>query len=472
MPVEKLRRKSLTSNQQKDLERLTQPKTPGELALALQNPNTQAYKDMMNMLFQQMETELIIEKLIDHYLVQQYVASQEEKAELIREMIRVEVAAQKSMQQLVPQMVQIFENKKFIAELGEIELKDRWQDRNKVVVGLRQDIETYKLTLDRIKQQEQINIEKWKEVVLKKRERYVDALIENKLVFKGLNGEEISLTSEKGKAIIDDLTGVSAPPPTKVFDMVYRSHQELAKTQTTALATEEDKFGKPYETGQVMLGQASVLGHIRALGKFGADNSNLSPSAVVQVEKDNQLQFGLASDSQPKPSFKIKKTGELLYKKSLLEQAKNDPTIDVGSQILNKEQKAQKTGILDEIQALSNPSGDAAQEPLTGPALLRALKEQRAARAASQPSPVKAEAPTQSRSSRESARENTPQEALIVDAIRIVKTKSKTEAELNQSKKELVLNERLLEQEANRYQEETGKVLQEAHESSTPKLNK
>ncbi len=73
---------------------VTQPRTFYELELALRDRNSSPFKDMMNMLKRELDIFLIIEKLNNKYLVEQYQATEEEKEAVRQAMIREEAAWQ------------------------------------------------------------------------------------------------------------------------------------------------------------------------------------------------------------------------------------------------------------------------------------------------------------------------------------------------------------------------------------------
>lgn len=80
----KKRHKIKESEERELIKRISEPRTSEDLVLALQTPSSKAYKDMINMLNERMLINDIINELIWRYLNDKYIASMEEKAEILR----------------------------------------------------------------------------------------------------------------------------------------------------------------------------------------------------------------------------------------------------------------------------------------------------------------------------------------------------------------------------------------------------
>src|ERR1700733_5372050 len=115
-----------TSEQQKYIERISNPRTPEDLLLALQNPTTSAYKNMMNMIFEGMLYVDIIRILIEKYMIDELKASDLEKQAIVDKCREVVMAAEERMREQVREIAHEFERKS-IAKLEVDGLHDSWK---------------------------------------------------------------------------------------------------------------------------------------------------------------------------------------------------------------------------------------------------------------------------------------------------------------------------------------------------------
>jgi|GEM_PF-3745967 hypothetical protein len=96
--VQKKRTKKSESSQEKYIRRITEPRTSDDLILALRDPLSPVYKDMMNMILMDWMISDIVEKLIIKYLIEEYRINEKEKDELREELLKRELRSQALLQ--------------------------------------------------------------------------------------------------------------------------------------------------------------------------------------------------------------------------------------------------------------------------------------------------------------------------------------------------------------------------------------
>lgn len=86
------------------LQKITNPQTPGDLILALRDPLSPAYKEMMNMIAMDLMISEIVETLIIKYLIQEFKLSEKEKDEMREKWLARDMRNQLFLQESAKQL--------------------------------------------------------------------------------------------------------------------------------------------------------------------------------------------------------------------------------------------------------------------------------------------------------------------------------------------------------------------------------
>lgn len=395
-------RKGLTSQQEEYIERITKPKTPEDVVLALQNPLSAIYKDALNMLIAQIQIDIIIEKLIQHYLLHEFQAKEQEKEELIKAMILME--AKRNIHRDVLQIPEMIQYKKTIENLDLSKMKQQWEKHSALVTALESQVASLENDLSEIREREiQVNQE-WRQAAEETRAVYVENLNRQNLVFIGADGNAVPVNSELGQRVINLRCGLESPTPLQVLSSVAASVQEIRETNYAETASWVRDIPTDPRMANAMNAIANQLKAYTELvintnGNPQKDlytvsvNNNKQMSAELMVSQTVQ-QPASPSSQQPESQtadesevtkkvitvrragkqrvFTVQQTAESRYQKSLLEESKKHPDEKIDIVLLDKELTKTKTGYLAELNQLG-----AEAEGKTGPELLQAIRKQK-----------------------------------------------------------------------------------------------
>lgn len=280
------RRKHPTAEQQKYADKIANPKSPEDLLLALQNPASPAYKDMMNRLILRVQIYLIIEELCQKYLRESYRASEQEKAEILKQLIAKEVIEQQKIKEPIKQ------KSTSVSNLTAPELKKNLRQLSHTIHELENQRSTIIHELNNLKKEQEQYAKEWDEFTHQQMQSYTEKLVENKLQFVGLNDQPMD--PEEVKKIIQN--AFNAPPPAKVSRVVDESYRLAERTPPSP---------------EFKAGYADVLKGVRA---FGAFPENLSVKDRVKLLEKNQKPLGFMENVEVKAGDKVKNTKEFVVR--------------------------------------------------------------------------------------------------------------------------------------------------------------
>lgn len=242
----------LSSFQRDYVERVISPKSPEDLALALQNPASPAYKELMNMLMQQLQIYLIIETLCQHYLRDAYQASQAEKEAVLNQLTAKEIPAQPKMKEPKPTVS--------VSNISAHQCKQRLKE----LVDSMLDLENERDDILDSQQKARAQHEReWKEFTEQQMQNYTETLQEKNLQFAGENGRMIHPNSIQGQKIIQ--AAFTAPSPEKIKRIVEDAYLQAETAKSASL---------PRPTPAFRVAHHGVLCAIRALGALTKHSSN------------------------------------------------------------------------------------------------------------------------------------------------------------------------------------------------------
>lgn len=264
-------RRGLPEKQVAYIKKITQPQSIEDVSLALKDPNSPLYKDMMNMLLAQMNRELIIEKIVEHYLIQDYLATQQEKEELQKAAIRAEKSVHEHTMQMLK--LQTIQAQKSIEKMDIPQLEKQKLTYEVRIKKLDDEIKTHKGELKKIEIEEKVKVEEWHDVAQERRTVYSQYIAENHLSFSDVNGDRIDLESEAFEDIVDARAGLLSPAPIEVLRVVNQS-----------ILTAREESDKPEEIMAAPQDAAVALGH--------ADITNVFKTLAVisSVTKDGTVE--------------------------------------------------------------------------------------------------------------------------------------------------------------------------------------
>lgn len=340
------------------------------LILDLQNPTTEAYKEMMNKFHARMKIFAIIKILIEKYCIEVSEARQLEKQIIIDKMIEKERREQKAFEQFEQQKANMEKQRTAaILNMKMAELHTSIERHEMTIKELETNISSLKTTKRDLQTKESNNTQAWKAMMHEEVREYKERLIENNLQFKGPQG--IISVDDAMKMLTKIIE--SSPPPVRIADIVTRSYQEAAlaaamkSAELTALGQAVPPVPPP--PPPVHLHQQSMLStelkFIRALA-----GKKLTGPDLVHIQNDNKE----ALNHFPKAKLKIV-TGREMHSQSLAKKIKElNPLLkhNVVDTRASQQTGADKSALGRELKSLSTSSNKG-----TGPELLKALREGR-----------------------------------------------------------------------------------------------
>lgn len=203
-----------TSNQQEYVRRVTNPKTPEDLSLALQNPFSPAYKQMMNLLFANMMQDIVVEKLIGMYLDLEVQLKNIERAQLEKDMLR-EIQHQEAMSEHAGHVTgdTLFGGlNRYDAEAIKLIAQRCATD----IQYLHHQLNNLNNQIKNLNKEEKENLVNWKEACQKQVQNVTDDLKREKVPLYVRDPDTqsykaIDVTSDRGQAILEAAHKLPAP---------------------------------------------------------------------------------------------------------------------------------------------------------------------------------------------------------------------------------------------------------------------
>ncbi|WP_148337519.1 hypothetical protein [Aquicella siphonis] len=202
------------SREEEYIRRVFEPRTPEDLALALQNPRSPAYRDMMNMLIAGMAIDLVMLKLIERYLQHRIELDEKEREEL-KDSIERESLRQKEFfarpEPLQGKML-FGDLQRYNSDEIKIIAEKCWS----VIQDLQEKIETLDVKLTHLERDEVQNLRNWQTGIQKRVQAVTQKLEAAKTplyVRDAITREYrvVNVRSEQAQAIL--VYAYSSPPP-------------------------------------------------------------------------------------------------------------------------------------------------------------------------------------------------------------------------------------------------------------------
>jgi hypothetical protein len=184
----------------KYIEQVSNPRTPEDLVLALQNPATPAYKEMMNQMAAKIENIAIIEMLVQRHFIDEQMATQREKDEIQKEEIARDVMNQQK--EAIRYNEQAIMANQYRTPLKEEEavLRKEIEKRKETIRNLETKIHVVSIAIGELKTEGKKIDDEWNKITQDERKAYYK-LMEEISLFKA-DGTEIKPGSLEHKRIL------------------------------------------------------------------------------------------------------------------------------------------------------------------------------------------------------------------------------------------------------------------------------
>lgn len=218
-PAYKTNRRGPDQSQQEYIEKVSNPRTPQDLLLALQNPSSPAYIHMMNLIAAKMDTLAVINLLVERFLVEQYEATQREKDQIFKEMLAQELAVHKNIKpheektNIPPTKIPLEEEK----------LRERLVERAQEIDTLRAKLYSIDDDIKALDKKAEKNNKEWQDIISRQR---TDLL--NHIQFVSSSGKVIDKDDPRHKNLA---TPTGQEDLNKLASVVARSYLMQAKQE-------------------------------------------------------------------------------------------------------------------------------------------------------------------------------------------------------------------------------------------------
>lgn len=212
-----------TAEQKEYIDRINDPRTAQDLVLALSNPATPAYKEMMNLLIAGIDMDIIIHRLIERYIHREFVAYDNESKEIYYNYLQSVIAFEERMRQQIPHVARTFEPVS-MDKWDLAKLQSEWTKSVEEGEKLRQQSHQLHEKLAEINQRKDKNTADWQTNNERNIEKSVAALEASgdKLhVWDAKKGRVVELNTKETKALLEKTAPVA---PAKLIDVLSKSY--------------------------------------------------------------------------------------------------------------------------------------------------------------------------------------------------------------------------------------------------------